>query len=509
MTSRENKQAKRSEKLFDEIVSGRVKVLSQAPRKRPSQSNRKGGGLADAESEEAMAADYLRLLKLLLPGALTKLSALEDPREIKKCEHSLPTLIIYGLIMFLAHIPSRRAANRDIGGNAAHEMIKQVIPELDTIPHADTLARLLKRIDTDEFESCYEKTIIEFLKSKTFLELNQGRHLIAIDGTQKYSRRYMFDERALVYNRGDETRERYCVYVLESVLILESGIVLPLFTEFLENDGSELDENKSKQDCELKAFMRLTDKIKKHIGKGVVTLVVDGLYASGPVMSRCTTFGWDFMITLKRGSLPTVWEDYDGLRKVESDNSLQHKSDDGRDQTFEWSNGLDYIYGRNNKRLSLNIVTCKEEWIEMCSRSGTKPILKTCEFAWLSSFTVTARNVARLCNTIARKRWRIENHFHVEKHQGYGYSHSYSYNWNAMKGFHSLMKFAHFINTLITSSAIICGYVKCHGTRWLIKKVWTLLTNRPISQQASELMQINSGGKRRGCIFRDIKLPAA
>ena len=71
-----------------------------------------------------------------------------------------------GCLLF--SISSWRAANREIGGNSAHEKIKQLIPELSTIPHADTLARLLERIDTDELESCYENTIIEFIKSKTF-----------------------------------------------------------------------------------------------------------------------------------------------------------------------------------------------------------------------------------------------------------------------------------------------------------------------------------------------------
>ena len=80
----------------------------------------------------------------------------------------MPTLIVYGLIMFLSHIPSRRAANRDISGESAHKLLKQAIPELSTIPHADTFARLMKRIDVDGLEACYENTIEEFVKSKTF-----------------------------------------------------------------------------------------------------------------------------------------------------------------------------------------------------------------------------------------------------------------------------------------------------------------------------------------------------
>ena len=508
MTSKQKKQAARSEKLFDEVISGKVKIGMPETRKKPSQGNRKGGGFGDPESESEMVGAYVRLLRILLPGALAKLSTLEDPRCEKKCDHSLPTLIIYGLLMFIINIPSRRAANRDIGGKTVHEMIKQVIPGLSTMPHADTLARLLKRIKAEEIESHYEATIIEFIKSKTFLKLNQGSCLIAIDGTQKFSRKYRFDEKALVRNRGKEGKEYYCVYILESVLILDNGMILPLFTEFLENEDGELDDGAKKQDCELKAFTRLTDKIKKHIGKGRVTLVVDGLYASGPVVSRCKSFGWDFMITMKRGNLKSVWEDFDGLRKCETKNTLENKTDLGRNQTFNWSNEIEYTYGGNHKKLHLNLVTCREEWIETHSRSGGKTEHQVCEFAWLSSTVLTARNVVKLCNDIARKRWRIENHFHVEKHQGYNYSHCYSYNWNAMKAYHSLMKFGHFINALILGSEITCDYVIALGSRWFIKKVWDVIKYKGLVQQKDEL-QPSQEKKRRGCVFRDIKLMAA
>jgi hypothetical protein len=286
-------------------------------------------------------------------------------------------------------------------------------------------------------------------------------------------------------------------------------MILPLFTEFLENADGELDDSAKKQDCELKAFTRLTEKIKKHIGKGRVTLVVDGLYASGPVVSRCKSFGWEYMITLKRGSLKSVWEEYDGLRKIDIDNTLQTTTALGRGQIFAWSNEIEYIYGGNNKRVTLNVVTCREEWVEARPRSGGKPELKVCEYAWLSSSAVTARNVLNLCNNVARKRWRIENHFHVQKHQGYNYSHCYSHNWNAMRAYHSLMKFGHFINTLILGSSITYEYVVSHGARWFVKKVWDVLKHRGVGQEKAEVLLTHKSGNMRGSVFRYIKPRAA
>jgi len=54
------------------------------------------------------------------------------------------------------------------------------------------------------------------------------------------------------------------VYVLESVLVLDNGIVLPILTETLEN--KDWLEGQTKQDCESKAFRRLAKKLYKIFG---------------------------------------------------------------------------------------------------------------------------------------------------------------------------------------------------------------------------------------------------
>ena len=42
----------------------------------------------------------------------------------------------------------------------------------------------------------------------------------------------------------------------------------------------------------------------------------------------------------------------------------------------------------------------------------------------------------------------LKGAFLVEKHQGYAYEYTFAKNWNAMKGYHSLMRLGHLINTL-------------------------------------------------------------
>lgn len=81
------------------------------------------------------------------------------------------------------------------------------------------------------------------------------------------------------------------IYVLESVVILDNGITLPLFSVFLNGADKTADPEMTsteedsitgeikKQDCERKAFRRMTEMIKTHFRNTWISIVVDGLYA--------------------------------------------------------------------------------------------------------------------------------------------------------------------------------------------------------------------------------------
>jgi hypothetical protein len=458
-----------------DIISGKAKVAFHERSKKPSQKNRIGG-VGTADEHEELAGRYLRILRMILPGMLAEFSTIGDPRDKRRITHTLPVLVFYGILIFLCQTESRRAANRDIGGSRVSVLIEEFVPGFESIPHADTLWRLLGRLDANGLEDLYADLLADFIRSGKFRDINPGPFLVAADGTQKFSRGHKWDSRALSKNADDPGKERYYAYMLESVLILPNGMVLPLLTETLENDGT-LDAN-GKQDCESKAFKRLAARLAKLLGKGCVTIVLDGLYATGPIVSLCNSYGWEYMISLKNDCLQSVWEDFNGLRKIETDNRHEVQHGDRR-QEYNWSNGIEYIYGGNNKRLVLNVVTCLETWREEYPRKNKKPRHMSTKYAWLSSLKITAGNVFSLC-VRARRRWRIENHFNVEKNQN-NYEHCFSYDWNAMKGFHALSKYANFIHALILHSLQMQEYIVAEGKKGVIKKAWSILRLIPIS----------------------------
>ena len=502
---RQQKQDEREIKNFDDVVSGRVIIELHEKNKKPAQANRKGGG-AGAEEQGELAAQYVRVLKFLLPGIMAMLSTIEDPRNPKRITHSLSAIVLYGILLFLSNMPSRRAANREIGGSKLVELMDEFVPGYASMPHADTLERLLRNVAVDELEGQYNDILARFIKSDNLKALNKGRFQVLIDGTMKFSRNRRWDEKALSRNADDPGNDSYFAYVLESALVLDNGLLLPLLTETLENGESF--EGNGKQDCETKAFKRLAVRIKKLLGAGCVTIIADGLYATGPMVSLCDSFGWGYMITLKKDCLKSVWEDFEGLRKIETSNSLYAKWGE-RGQEYCWSNRIEYIYGGNHKKLFLNVLSCTEVWLEKHPRKGGRPEEKRAEYAWLSSSKITSKNAFELC-MLGRRRWRIENHFHVLKYDGYSLMHCFSENWNAMKGYHYLMKIACFINSLILHNETMQECVKAEGKKGVIKKVWNYLFLKKLSEfmEVAEQLSKHDSPKRNIIRFQKLRLIA-
>lgn len=109
--------------------------------------------------------------------------------------------------------------------------------------------------------------------------------------------------------------------------------------------------------------------------------------------------------------------------------------------------------------------------------------VKETRYAWLSSRPLTDKNVFMRCTKMARYRWKIENSFLIEKHEGYFFEHCYSYNWQAMKGFHYLMKIGHFLNVMAVNSELLLEYVDEKGIWGFINSLWLSLNGALLDTQ--------------------------
>jgi hypothetical protein len=435
---------------------------------------------SSVEDECAARTDALLeqacLMNAALSTLLPRLRWIEDPRQPKKIKHALPCLMLYGILVFVLQFASRRAANAQMTRPMFEDNLRLLFPELDELPHADTLYRLLCKIEVSQIEQAHIELIRRLMRKKKFVNyLINNCYPLAIDGTQKLVYRSLCSDslqqrRISAPSKDDPTQEpvyEYYVYVLEANLCFHNGMVIPLMSEFLDYQKGDREHNK--QDCETRAFHRLAERIKQAFPKLPVMLLLDGLYPSGPVFERCRQNHWDFMIVLKDASLSALWKEYHALQALTP--KQQYCQNWGnRRQHFRWVNDIRYEYGPNaGYHLDLHVVQCREEWEDLDERKQI--VIKTASHAWISSRKLWRNNVHERCNLAARHRWGIESCILVEKHQGYHYEHRFAQNWNAMRGYHYLMRLAHLLNTLARFSSALAKIHLELGVRGFIQLV--------------------------------------
>lgn len=431
------------------------------------------------ERQEVVESQF-KIYQSILPGLLKRLGRIEDIRTPKKIKHQHTIILLYGILMFVFNMTSRREANSEMNSAIFFENIKMVFPEIKELPHADTLERLLENIEVDKIEDALTDLVRKMIRNKKFKNfLYEKGYAIAIDGTQKHVRDYRVAEEWLkrkVNAKEGEKKDQYYVYVLEAVLVFKNGLRFPFMSEFL--DYEEYKTAEGKQDSETKAFKRLTERIKRAFPKLPITLLLDGLYPNGPVFEICKKYNWGFMIVLQDGNLKNVWQEVNNLKKYEDDDKYKkaeirriHKMNwADREQTFWWVNHLEheYIIDGIKKRSKIHVVVCEESW-EVYSAKEKKIQKKNSRHAWVSSELIDKENVHERCNLMGRSRWKIETNILIEKKYGYGYEHCFSYNWNAMRGFHYLMHIGHFLNEIMFNTVELVEKVKKYGVTGFIK----------------------------------------
>ena len=309
---------------------------------------------------------------------------------------------------------------------------------MTTVPHGDTVAYLLERLDLEEIAEIRTKMIKRLIRMKALAKYRlYGAYLIAMDGTGTlfYSRRHC----PHCLTKVLDGKRYYYHHVLEAKLVTPSGLALSIETEFIENPSPDV----SKQDCELNAFYRLAERLKKRFPRLPICLLLDGLYANQSVFQICDTYRWRYISTLKKGSIPSLFEEFEALSALEPANrttAMWRK----KKQIFTWVNKIDY------NGYPLHIFECREE---------------SKRFVWVTNIPIDQENVRHVANKGGRQRWKIENQgFKNQKHAGMAMEHPYSNHPNAAKAFYLLLQIAHIIVQLMTHGLLAKDFHKLWGS---------------------------------------------
>jgi DDE_Tnp_1-associated len=408
----------------------------------------------------------------ILPILIRRFSKIHDPRRAKSVKHKMVVVMLYGLLAFIFRLSSRREINRELSGMVVFDNLKRIFPELESIPHADTIARLLEKINVNDLEKTHIALINQLIRNKKFKKiLISGCLPVAIDGTQKlYRDGELHDLRWLsrkVVREESRLNQQY-VYVLEANIVFKNGLTIPLLTEYLKTDWNVLNNPEGKQDCELVAFKRLTAKLKKYFPRLKIMMFADALFATQSALEILTQYRWEYVIQFSRNKLKQFSELINSQKESAQTIPAQAYYRE-RYQEFYWYH--DVIWGYE-LQLKIHLVSCLEKWKEVNKKTG-EIIIKYSQHQWLSSIRTNIENVHELCNLGARKIGLMEDSIHTEKHRGYHYEHAFSYDFNAMQGFHLLMRMAHTVNALSEFTKKMKKWINkqgCSATLKLIKE---------------------------------------
>jgi hypothetical protein len=396
---------------------------------------------ADIQEQASIFNAFVVTVHHLFGGFHRLFQGVSDPRHPAYITYPLPALMATGVLMFLFRLGARRQVGNLLRGNSASAAKYQILFGVESCPHGDTLNYSYTRSDVAEVQEVVTGMTGTLIRRKMLYRhrLLDKHFLIVIDGTGMLS----FSERHCPYCMT-RTYRGYTFYyhpVLEAKLVTPTGFVFSLMTEFIENPRA----NPTKQDCELKAFYRLAERLKQRFPRLPICLLLDGLFAGGPTFSICEKYHWKYLIVLQEDDLPFVNEEFEALSKLVPENHLVFHTGVQSDirQDFHWVNKIAYVDTKQNHH-SVSVIECLE------TKPDADKQLKTTRFKWITNFNVTASKVVSLANQGGRLRWKIENEgFNVQKNGGYALEHVFSQDATAGKVFYLLLQIAHLLSQLI------------------------------------------------------------
>ncbi|MBI4832276.1 MAG: transposase family protein [Candidatus Lindowbacteria bacterium] len=372
-----------------------------------------------------------------------------DPRNPVKIIYPLPALCFAGVLMFICRLGARRQIGLILRNRLSEKKFDSLF-KVDAFPHGDTLNKVFSRLDPAQVQEVVTSMTEALIRKKVLYpwRLLDRYFVIAVDGTGYLSFSERHCQNCLTRTYKDNTI--YYHHVLEAKLVTPNGFAFSLMTEFIENK----DPAATKQDCELKAFHRLAERLKQRFPRLPILLSLDGLFAEGPVFDICRAYHWRFMIVLKDKDLPSVNAEFAALSPLQNENRLHLRT--GRngetEQNYSWVQDISYVDSKQREH-RLTVIECRE------TKRGKEQKLTTTKYKWVTDLKVSKSNVVALAHHGGRDRWKVENEgFNVQKNGGYGLEHVYTNNMNSAKIFYFLLQIAHTIAQLMDKGSLLKSY---------------------------------------------------
>jgi hypothetical protein len=351
-------------------------------------------------------------------------NALPDARQPDDCLYTAATVLWFVVLGFLCRKGTRNAmdVDRNTGQAAANLMAlsgqsrwPQARPL--SVPCTQTATRFLDILKPDCLEQVLVAVAHILLRSKLFEESRlDGRVLIAVDGTKQED-----------YRRATLPGRRKYRYVLHAKIIGPDGTAFTVMAEACDHYDTE----RGKLDCELAAFQRLAQRLKKAFPHLRICLIGDALFACEAVFACCQQNAWKFIFTLKEGAHPAAYAEALDLLPLARGQVRRLTRPDFRQDT-RWVDGVAFDARR------LNVVFQGEV-------EGTREYF----CAWTTNLLIGSSEGAASIAAAGRWRSRIEESYNVQKNGGFGLEHAFRETDRGAANYHLLMQLAHTLAQLL------------------------------------------------------------
>lgn len=367
------------------------------------------------------------------PELFTRFSEVKDPRNQSYVTYS--TKVMLGTLYYkcIGGISSMQEMTRRFNEESIVENLYSFMGDTkrDYLPHGVTENEFLERLNSEELEELQKEIAYSMIRRKTF---NDARVLkkwqIIIDATeldegyQKKNDYYL----SRCYNRGEANEfMKYHRSMLEAKLYLGNDLVCSIASEPIQNSEEYINQNeeKIKQDCESRAFIRLAEKIKRRFPRLPIIITADGLYVSRKVIKTCIEYGWDYIIRYKEGCASSIAKEYQRLPEKEKIGS-----------EIEYQNQIMF------QELDVNLIYYTERKNKVDEKEKTR------NFAWITSIPITKSNAKKIVQA-GRNRWKIENQgFNRQKHWQGNIEHACSHHEQAQRNHYLIEQIADFMKQL-------------------------------------------------------------
>ena len=386
-----------------------------------------------------------------------------------RASYEMSEIVLAAVFMFLFKEGSRNQLNEDREEDQFRKNYRLIFGL--KLPHMDTVANVMKKMDPECLESIRRKIIRYLLDKRT---LHRYRLLgiyftVAIDGTGVY----VYDScpyEGCPSKTSKNGKTTWQQNVLEAKIVCSNGFSLSISTEWLKNGDGDI-----KQDCEQKALKRLLANLKSDYARLPICILLDGLFASAPVMEQIKAFQWEYIIVWKDGKLKKVQEQLVDFR-LEKEIEKIHKEEihNKKSKTihlFEYSKAA-----LHHKQHSFYYLKhqCEKKKLDKADAEDKKRFITIC------SIKPNKDNVIELTQA-GRMRWKIENEgFNAQKNNGMGMQHKYvRNNFNGILNYYLCLQIAHIIEQLflLSKNKIMAGWKTFKG---LWKQLWATIFLVPL-----------------------------